>query len=86
MEGTSVTFTERVDHSRSFVTDKHAGETKIDIIDERLRMGTRPLDKCYLQKTTGPGVVTDKIDSGRSVDDKTGKQKIIKSTSGRILN
>jgi hypothetical protein len=85
-EATLKTHTERVDHSRTFVTDQHAvGETKINVIDERLRMGTRPKDKTYVDvQKKRPGVTTDRIDSGRFVDDKTGEQKIIESTTGTI--
>lgn len=87
MEGTLVTHTERVAKSHKFVTDQQTvGETKIDVVDERVRMGTRPGDKTYMdiQKTAGPRVITDRIDGGLRVDDKTGEKKMVESTIGRI--
>jgi hypothetical protein len=71
------------------VTDQHTvSETKIDVIDERVRMGLRPKDKTFMgvQKTVGPRVITDRIDGGHKVDDKTGEKKIVESTIGTISN
>jgi hypothetical protein len=87
--GTLITHNERVDHSCGFVTDQHTvSETKIDVIDERVRMGLRPKDKTFMgvQKTVGPRVITDRIDGGQKVDDKTGEKKIVESTIGTISN
>ena len=86
-EGTLITSTERVDHSRKFVTDM-VGETKINVIDERLSMGTRPKDKTYegVQKAAGPSVITERIDGRQNVNDKTGERKIAESTLGKMLN
>ena len=86
-EGTLITSTERVDHSRKFVTDI-VGETKINVIDERLSMGTRPKDKTYegVQKAAGPSVITERIDGRQNVNDKTGERKIAESTLGKMLN
>ncbi len=84
-QGSLITHTERVDHSRKFVADQRSvSETKIDVIDERVRMGTRPKDKTYM--TAGRGLITERIDGGHKVDDKTGEQKIRESTLGKISN
>lgn len=86
-EGAFITSTERVDHSRKFVTDM-VGETKIEVIDERVSMGTRPKDKTYegVQKTAGPSVITDRIDGRQNVNDKIGERKIVESTLGKVLS
>lgn len=81
---TLVTPTERVYHSRTLVTDQSTvAETKINVIDERLRMDTRTSDT-DVQKTGEYRANTDMIDGGPAVDDKTRKQEIVESTLGKI--
>lgn len=85
-ETTLITSTDRVDHSRKCVTDM-VGETKVNVIDERLSMGTLPKDKTYegVQKVAGPSVITDRIDGRPKVSDKTGGN-IVESTLGKQSN
>lgn len=83
---TLITHSERIDRSRKFVTDQHiAGDTKIDVIDERVQMDTRPKDQTYvgIQKAAEPCLITDKIDGGQKVDEKPEK-KIFDPTLGKL--
>lgn len=83
---TLITSNDRVDHSRKCVKDM-VGETKVNVIDERLSMGTLPKDKMYegVQKVAGPSVITDRIDGRPKVIDKTGGN-IVESTLGKQSN